>query len=64
MIFKVMGKVYNKNNTVQSVCYGEFQEYEDAYDYKEYLENSNDWIETKPYMIYIEEVAGYENNGY
>jgi len=58
MKYKVIGKV-NKNNERTIVQYGDdFTDYTEAYDYKEWLENPNNWkgnLKDKPYMIYIEE---------
>ena len=58
MKFKVMGHVF-KDGERCTICYDEFEDYPDAHDYKEWLENPDNWkgkLENKPYIVYIKEV--------
>jgi len=70
MKFKVIGKVYD-NGEIRVVQYGDdFTDYQDAYDYKEWLENTEHWkndMPSRPYIIYIEEIDAEDediNNEY
>ena len=58
MKYKVVGTVL-ENNERQKIIYGEFDEYAEAYDYKEWLENIDNWKKNpseQPYIVSIEEV--------
>lgn len=57
-MFKVIGVSY-QNGEKREIYYGEFEKYEEACDYKEYLENPNHWTindPNRPYMLHIEDV--------
>lgn len=58
-MYKVIGIAY-ENGEKREIYYGEFEEYAEAFDYKEHLEQSDNWkdnkLPVKPYMFYIEDV--------
>lgn len=69
MRFKVVGTVL-ENGERRKIIYDEFGVYSDAYDYKEWLEDKDNWkgnTDKQPYMVVIEETdtedetTGYEN---
>jgi len=57
MKYEVIGFVA-ENNEKREVFYGTFDHYPEAYDYKEWLENSDNWKgnEQQPYIVSIREV--------
>lgn len=57
-MFKLIGIAY-QNGEKRKIHYGEFNEYQEAYDYKRYLEDGNNWTNNdpnRPYMLYIEDI--------
>lgn len=58
MRFRICGYAH-QNDEKRKIYYGTFDDYPEAYDYKEYLENEKSWDglkETRPYMLNIEEI--------
>ena len=58
MKYEVVGFV-EENGQRREIIYAEFPTYAEAYDYKEWLEDSNNWkdnLNDKPYIVSIREI--------
>lgn len=58
MKFKVIGYSFNQGKR-REIEYGEFDEYPEAYDLKEFLEDKDNWKkepDKQPYLVFIKEI--------